>query len=83
LVVAGGGGANGGGGGAGGFREGLGLNDSYTGSPLRSPTGVPVSVTTYPVTVGGGGSSPGGASSGIVNPYDTNSNNNLITFLYK
>jgi hypothetical protein len=63
LVVAGGGGANGGGGGAGGFREGLGLNDSYTGSPLRSPTGVPVSVTTYPVTVGGGGSSPGGASS--------------------
>jgi len=63
MVVAGGGGANGGGGGAGGFREGLGSNDSYTGSPLRSPTGVPVSVTTYPVTVGGGGTSPGGASS--------------------
>ena len=63
MVVAGGGSANGGGGGAGGFREGLGLNDSYTGSPLRSPTGVPVSATTYPVTVGGGGTSPGGASS--------------------
>jgi hypothetical protein len=58
IVVAGGGAGawdgGAGGGGAGGFREGLGLNDSYTGSPLRSPTGVPVSVTTFPVTVGGG-----------------------------
>ena len=47
IVVAGGGGGGdgrGGGGGAGGFREGLGVNDSYTGSPLRSPTGVPVTV---------------------------------------
>jgi len=45
MVVAGGGGAGGdtgGGGGAGGFREGLGSNDSYTGSPLRASTGVPV-----------------------------------------
>ena len=58
LVVAGGGGGSGhygGGGGAGGFREGLGLNDSYTGSPLRAPTGVPVPATAYPITVGGGG----------------------------
>ena len=58
LVVAGGGAgaydSGAGGGGAGGFREGLGLNDSYTGSPLRSPTGVPVTATTFPVTVGGG-----------------------------
>jgi hypothetical protein len=58
LVVAGGGGGSGhygGGGGAGGFREGLGLNDSYTGSPLRAPTGVPVTATGFPITVGGGG----------------------------
>ena len=58
VVVGGGGGSAGdgtGGGGAGGYREGLGLNDSYTGSPLRSPTGVPVSVQGYPITVGGGG----------------------------
>ena len=63
MVVAGGGGGGGGsnnnfrsgGGGAGGYREGLGTNDSYTGSPLRAPTGVPVSVQGYPITVGGGG----------------------------
>ena len=62
LVIAGGGaggfsatGDAGGGGGAGGFREGLGLNDSYTGSPLRASTGVPVSVTNFPIVVGGGG----------------------------
>ena len=62
LVVAGGGssGKDGaGGGGGGGFREGLGQNDSYTGSPLRNPQGVPMSATTYPITVGGGGSNPG------------------------
>ena len=58
LVVGGGGGSAGdgtGGGGAGGFREGLGLNDSYTGSPLRAPTGVPVTATGFPITVGAGG----------------------------
>ena len=57
LVIAGGGSGGtkrGGGGGAGGLREGLGLNDSYTGTPGRAPTGVPVSTTTYPITVGGG-----------------------------
>ena len=62
VVVAGGGGGSGhygGGGGAGGYREGLGLNDSYTGSPLRAPTGVPVTATGFPITVGGGGA--GGA----------------------
>jgi hypothetical protein len=70
VVVAGAGGGGGsalgyysaGGGGAGGFREGLGLNDSYTGSPLRAPTGVPVTVTGYPITVGGG------AAGGTGNP---------------
>jgi len=60
LVVAGGGssgvGGGGGGGGAGGFR----VSNSYglpapTTSPLANPTGLPVSATTYPVTVGGGG----------------------------
>ena len=58
MVVAGGGssGKDGaGGGGGGGFREGLGQNDSYTGSPLRNPSGLPVSATTYPITVGAGG----------------------------
>ena len=61
LVVAGGGGTgcggcgSKGGGGGGGFREGLGLNDSYTGSPLRAPTGVPVSVQAYSIAVGAGG----------------------------
>ena len=67
MVVAGGGGAGGdtgGGGGAGGFREGLGQNDSYTGSPLRAPTGVPVSATGFPITVGSGGNGgpPGNAA---------------------
>jgi hypothetical protein len=64
LVVAGGGGgggqenassAGGGGGGAGGFREGKVSGDPYTASPIAAATGVPVSVTSYPITVGGGG----------------------------
>jgi hypothetical protein len=82
LVVAGGGGGSGhygGGGGAGGFREGLGLNDSYTGSPLRAPTGVPVPATAYPITVGAGGtggvkdnnSAPGVGSSGSSSIFST------------
>jgi hypothetical protein len=63
LVVAGGGGGggkviagnfeNGGGGGAGGFRQ------NY---PSPAITGLPVSVATYPITVGGGGN-PGSGSS--------------------
>ena len=69
MVVAAGGGGGGsnnanisGGGGAGGYREGLGSNDSYSGSPLRNPTGLPVSATGYPITVGaGGGGGPSGA----------------------
>jgi hypothetical protein len=59
LVVAGGGGGGfdgGGGGGGGGFR----LSNSTCmpaplTSPLANPTGLPVSVTTYPITVGAGG----------------------------
>ena len=74
MVIAGGGGGGavvasnigGGGGGAGGYREGLGLNDSYTGSPLRAPTGVPVTATGFPITVGAGGAGgTDGSSSGL------------------
>jgi hypothetical protein len=61
LVVAGGGGGGadyGAGGGAGGFR----VSNSYglpapTMSPLANPTGLTVTATTYPVTVGAGGTS--------------------------
>jgi hypothetical protein len=46
-----------GGGGAGGFREShcATISGCYTASPLATPTSLPVSVTTYPITVGGGG----------------------------
>ena len=72
TVVAGGGGAGhsypssnaGGGGGAGGYREGLGSNDSYSGSPLRNPTGVPVTAQGYPITVGAGGSGSNPSTTG-------------------
>jgi hypothetical protein len=72
LVVAGGGGGGsiqGGGGGAGGYRESSGAaSGCYTVSPLGSGvSALPVSVTTYPITVGGGGSAgllPGGNSGG-------------------
>ena len=64
LVVAGGGGGGGcgdtgGGGGAGGYREShsVPVSGCYTASPLATPTSIPVSATTYPVTVGGGGGS--------------------------
>jgi len=60
LVVAGGGGggnAYSGGGGAGGFRESHCTANSgcYTASPLATCVSLPIAVTTYPVTVGGGG----------------------------
>ena len=62
LVVGGGGSAGGwapGGGGAGGYREGKAVNngtpDTYTGSPLAATSGIPVTASTYPVTVGAGG----------------------------
>src|SRR6056300_767522 len=58
IVVAGGGSggrgaSNGAGAGAGGYREGKDTPDSYTASPLAT-TGLPVSASTYPITVGGG-----------------------------
>jgi hypothetical protein len=60
LVVAGGGGggsSRSGAGGAGGFRESYNpaTSGTYTASPLATPTSLPVSVTSYPITVGGGG----------------------------
>jgi hypothetical protein len=71
LVVAGGGGGGGGGCGAGGaggggFREGRDISPSYTASPLVAPTGLTISATTYPVTVGGGGAGGNGTSGGPV-----------------
>jgi hypothetical protein len=66
LVVAGGGaGGNsqggGGGGGAGGYRESHStpISGCYSASPLATPTGLTVTSTTYPVTVGGGGGDTG------------------------
>ena len=74
FVVAGGGGAGGdggSGGGAGGFR----VSNSYslpgpTMSPLSNPTGITVTVTTFPVTVGGGGAAvpSGNAPPGTPSP---------------
>jgi hypothetical protein len=60
LVVAGGGGGgrdDGGGGGGGGYRESHStpVSGCYTASPLATPTGITLTVTGYPITVGGGG----------------------------
>jgi hypothetical protein len=59
LVVAGGGsggGRYGGGGGGGGYRESVPSPAAWTASPIANPGGaLPVSVTGYPITVGGGG----------------------------
>jgi hypothetical protein len=68
LVVAGGGGggnseANGGGG-AGGLREGRVLVPEYTASPLVT-SGLTITATTYPITVGGGGAIAGKGSDSI------------------
>ena len=69
LVVAGGGAGGGynstneglGGGGAGGFRESLAASSpvhtpsGHTASPLKATTGIVLTASTFPVTVGGGG----------------------------
>ena len=67
LVVAGGGGGggaySGGGAGAGGFRESKDstLASPHSASPLAATTGITVTATTYPITVGAGGAgAPGG-----------------------
>ncbi len=57
MVIAGGGGGGEGGGGAGGFREGKNTpKDTYTASPLAAAdSGLTVTASTYPITVGAGG----------------------------
>jgi len=59
MVVAGGGGAgggdNGGGGGAGGFREDKAPVTPYTASPLEGAGTISATVTSFPITVGAGG----------------------------
>ena len=67
MVIAGGGGGGGseggGAGGAGGYRESKSPDTPYTASPLDETNGLPVSVQSYPITVGGGGAgSPGPAN---------------------
>jgi hypothetical protein len=81
LVIAGGGSGGhdaGGGGGAGGYRESSGAaSGCYTTSPLGAcVSALPVSVTGYPIVVGGGGSSFGGP--GQANP-GSNSSFSTIT----
>ena len=65
IVVAGGAGGGsgsaGGGGGAGGFRfyASPDVSTPYPASPLNGPAALPVSVTSYPITVGSGGAGGG------------------------
>jgi len=62
FVVAGGGGTTSGGGGVGGFRisNSVGCVPAPTMSPLSNPSGLPVSVQGYPITVGAGGTAGSG-----------------------
>jgi len=73
VVVAGGGGAGyyyGAAGGGGGFRESKASTDTYTASPLNATSGptynLPVSVQSYPITVGAG--APSKTSSACASP---------------
>jgi hypothetical protein len=87
VVVAGGGGAGGStnpggggaGGGAGGYREShcSTTSGSYAASPLASSTSLPISVTGYPITVGGGGTGKGPGA--YVNGFGSNSIFSTIT----
>ena len=85
LVVAGGGGGaagpSGGGGGAGGFREAKDsdINSPHTASPLAATTGITVSATTYPITVGGGGSGGNGGPEGCNTTQGTNGSNSIFS----
>jgi hypothetical protein len=81
LVVAGGGAGakgHGGGGGAGGFRESKDstLSSPHTVSPLAATTGLTVTATTYPVTVGAGGA--GAPATGDCSPYVQTSGSNSV-----
>jgi len=86
LVVAGGGsGGTGGGKGAGGGAGGLRASQAtYTiggapAGPLATPTGVTATVTTYPITVGGGGAAIAGPSYGTPGNSGSNSVFSTIT----
>jgi len=82
MVVAGGGtggdggtGEGGGGGGAGGFREGTTAPIvPYTASPLVAATGITVTATGYPITIGAGGTPGVGGGSPAPAPVGTNGN---------
>ena len=81
LVVAGGGGGpshRGGGGGAGGFRESKDstVSSPHSASPLAATTGLTLTSTTYPVTVGAGGS----AGCGVPAPGACGSNGSNSVF---
>ena len=81
FVVAGGGGGGGfrsGGGGAGGFRLSNSLSiPAPTMSPLSNPTGLPVSATGYPITVGGGG--PGATGPGAPGQYGAKGSDSVFS----
>jgi hypothetical protein len=81
VVVAGGGGGTGAGGGAGGFREGKQACGGYTASPLAATpcSGLPVSVQTYPITVGGGGAGANPGYTGVGKADGSNSIFSTIT----
>ena len=67
LVVAGGGGSSLGGSGAGGYRESKSpAAGTYTASPLATPTGITLTATTFPITVGAGGAANGNNGSNSV-----------------
>ena len=68
LVVAGGasgGKDGGGGGGAGGFREGRDITPSYTASPLVDSSGLTLTASAFPITVGGGAAAPTSPGIGV------------------
>jgi len=85
LVVAGGGGggSEGGGAGAGGYRESSGAaSGCYSVSPLGAcVSALPVSVTGYPVTVGGGGAGDGPAPCGPISTGTPGSNSVFSTII--
>jgi len=81
LVVAGGGGGGSnwcgawggsGGGGAGGFRESKSGVDTYTASPIEGSSPITVTATTYPITVGAGG------TAGVAGPAPAGSGSNSV-----
>ena len=69
LVVAGGGGGTSGGGGAGGYRTNV--PTSVAPPSHNTSSAFPVSVATYPVTIGAGGRGMGSSSDGATNGGDS------------